>query len=98
MAASDGESPPKPKRRKVAESCKLCRAKKTRCDGLRPVCSPCTEKAARCEYSDAAVPVSVSTLLDIESRLKKLEEQVASSSTHSLVSKPIGPGKEYSLL
>ncbi|KAI3323551.1 putative transcriptional regulatory protein [Xylariaceae sp. AK1471] len=92
MAPSDGKSPQRPKRRKVAESCKLCRAKKTRCDGQRPVCSSCREKAVRCEYNDATVPVSTSTLLDIDLRLRKLEEQATSSSTQTIVPKPVGSG------
>lgn len=64
------------KRRKVAESCKLCRAKKTRCDGARPGCSSCTAKGAVCEYNDATVPVSATTLAGIEARLRRLEDQV----------------------
>lgn len=67
------------KRRKVAESCKICRSKKTRCDGRRPECSSCTAKGAVCEYNDATVPVSATTLAGIEARLRKLEDQVNST-------------------
>lgn len=63
------------KRRKVRESCKICRAKKTRCDGQRPVCSPCVAKGAACEYDDMTVPVSSNTLAEIEARLRHLERQ-----------------------
>lgn len=67
------------KRRKVAESCKVCRAKKTRCDGRRPECSSCMAKGAVCEYNDATVPISAATLASIEARLRKLEDQVNST-------------------
>ncbi|KAI0813192.1 putative transcriptional regulatory protein [Xylaria sp. FL0064] len=73
-----------PKRRKVAESCKLCRAKKTRCDGQHPACSSCTAKGLKCEYNTATVPVSISTLESIELRLQKLERQVTNSPTPKL--------------
>ncbi|KAI0427793.1 putative transcriptional regulatory protein [Xylaria sp. FL1042] len=88
-----------PKRRKVAESCKLCRAKKTRCDGQHPACSSCTAKGLECEYNIATVPVSNSTLENIESRLQKLEQQVNGTSAPNLRpehsangSSPPGPG------
>jgi hypothetical protein len=64
------------KRRKVAESCKLCRIKKTRCDGLRPTCSPCLEKGTACGYNDATVSVAASSLTDIQERLQRLEQRV----------------------
>jgi hypothetical protein len=74
-APSNQETHQPLKRRKVAESCKICRAKKTRCDGQRPVCSPCTTKNVACEYNDTTVPVSAGSLADIEARLRKLEQQ-----------------------
>lgn len=69
------------KRRKIAESCKVCRAKKSRCDGQRPFCSPCIAKSLACEYDErvATAPVTASTLLDIEARLRKLEQQAAAT-------------------
>lgn len=76
--APEHEEPDQPrphKRRKVAESCKVCRAKKTRCDGRRPACSSCMEKDAVCEYNDATVPISAGTLSEIEARLRRLEQQ-----------------------
>lgn len=63
------------KRRRVSESCKGCRAKKTRCDGTRPQCSACLSKNLTCEYNDATVPISTNTLSDIETRLQRLERQ-----------------------
>ncbi|KAH8658157.1 fungal-specific transcription factor domain-containing protein [Xylariales sp. PMI_506] len=74
-----------PKRRKVAESCILCRAKKTRCDGQRPFCTPCRTKGLACEYSDLTVPVSVNALSAIETRLRRLEEQATATPGSSAI-------------
>ncbi|KAJ4990444.1 hypothetical protein SVAN01_04106 [Stagonosporopsis vannaccii] len=38
------------KRSKV--SCDICKAKKTKCDGARPVCQTCYDKKRQCFYSD----------------------------------------------
>jgi hypothetical protein len=74
IAPGDEESH-QPKRRKVAESCKVCRAKKTRCDGQRPICSPCKTKNIACEYNDVTVAISAGSLANIEARLPELEQQ-----------------------
>ncbi|KAF7125672.1 hypothetical protein CNMCM5793_001911 [Aspergillus hiratsukae] len=48
----DEESEKRPKRRKVAVACDECRARKIRCDGIQPVCGPCTKRSdARCVYT-----------------------------------------------
>ncbi|KAI0436893.1 putative transcriptional regulatory protein [Xylaria telfairii] len=78
MTPDNTNSHQAPKRRKVAESCKLCRAKKTRCDGQHPACSSCITKGLQCEYNPTTVPVSNDILNGIESRLRKLEQQVSS--------------------
>ncbi|KAI0465831.1 putative transcriptional regulatory protein [Xylaria cf. heliscus] len=83
MTPDSTNSYPTPKRRKVAESCKLCRAKKTRCDGQHPACSSCTAKGLQCEYNAATVPVSNDVLEGIESRLRKLEQQINRSPAQS---------------
>ncbi|KAI0452044.1 putative transcriptional regulatory protein [Xylaria acuta] len=67
MAPDTTSSHQAPKRRKVAESCKPCRAKKTRRDGQHPACSSCTAKGIECEYNVATVPVSNGILKGIES-------------------------------
>ena len=81
-SASHGARPPT-KRRKVAESCKVCRAKKTRCDGLRPKCGPCLSRGAACEYNDTTIPISENALSDLETRLRRLEQQASSTSGES---------------
>ncbi|KAH7397029.1 putative transcriptional regulatory protein [Phaeosphaeria sp. MPI-PUGE-AT-0046c] len=68
-------SGPAPKRRKISESCNVCRQKKTRCDGQRPVCSSCSTKGISCEYSkDSIVAIPASTLASIDARLSTLEQ------------------------
>lgn len=51
---------PKPKRLKISIACNVCKAKKTKCDGARPVCGPCVKRrqsSQACIYGEAA-PVS----------------------------------------
>ena len=39
-------------RRRPRNSCDLCKAKKTRCDGLRPACQTCIDKNRQCVYPE----------------------------------------------
>ncbi|GCB27388.1 putative transcriptional regulatory protein YJL206C [Aspergillus awamori] len=53
-------SEPKPKRAKIRIACNVCKARKTKCDGARPICGPCsrrkrTSHTTACEYRDADV-------------------------------------------
>ncbi|PHH83234.1 hypothetical protein CDD82_2845 [Ophiocordyceps australis] len=41
---------PKRARVGVRKACALCRSKKSRCDGIRPQCTPCLKQNARCHY------------------------------------------------
>ncbi|KAK4140780.1 uncharacterized protein C8A04DRAFT_14611, partial [Dichotomopilus funicola] len=41
---------PRPKRLKIAVACELCRARKKKCDGSRPVCNQCHKKRTPCVY------------------------------------------------
>lgn len=76
-------SPPLSKRRKVTESCELCRTKKTRCDGLHPHCSPCVKKGVKCQYNEPSVPVSLRVLSDIDARLQRLEQGADAKAAHT---------------
>ena len=44
-------APPQPRRR-PRNSCDVCKAKKTKCDGVRPVCHTCFDKNRQCYYSE----------------------------------------------
>ena len=48
-----GNDQPKRKRRKIPVACDECRKRKTRCDGIRPVCAPCeSKKRGSCVYQE----------------------------------------------
>lgn len=79
VAADDGEGSQARKRRKVIVACKVCRAKKSRCDGKRPACSSCDNRGVACEYDDVAVPLpTISSLSELEARVARLESQQSS--------------------
>ncbi|KAH7146826.1 fungal-specific transcription factor domain-containing protein [Dactylonectria estremocensis] len=50
------EEPPA-KRRKTQLACNCCRVRKTRCDGRRPICSPCERRSSGedCLYEDGTL-------------------------------------------
>ncbi|KAF4958807.1 hypothetical protein FGADI_2151 [Fusarium gaditjirri] len=76
MSSSTQDQPPPRKRHRIAESCKLCRSKKTRCDGRRPTCSSCQDKNTTCEYNEPNVLLSsdiLSKIADLEARVQALE-------------------------
>lgn len=37
-------------KRKLAVACGACRQRKQRCDGLRPICTPCKTRKTECQY------------------------------------------------
>ncbi|THZ10421.1 hypothetical protein D6C95_00574 [Aureobasidium pullulans] len=41
----------KPRRRQTKAACMACRRRKSKCDGGRPSCKICTDKAISCQYS-----------------------------------------------
>ncbi|KAF2476542.1 uncharacterized protein BDR25DRAFT_67149 [Lindgomyces ingoldianus] len=45
-------APPQQSRRRPRNSCDVCKTKKTKCDGTRPVCHTCLEKKRQCIYSE----------------------------------------------
>ncbi|RAL15901.1 Zn(II)2Cys6 transcription factor [Aspergillus homomorphus CBS 101889] len=47
---------PRPKRAKIRIACNVCKARKTKCDGARPVCGPCSKRkrtSHTCTYREA---------------------------------------------
>ncbi|KAM0753888.1 hypothetical protein T439DRAFT_322773 [Meredithblackwellia eburnea MCA 4105] len=71
----DGEEGPS-KRRRVARACQSCRAKKSRCDGLFPRCTPCSELNYECRYDTKAGP-GVTNVIVTKDYLASLEERIA---------------------
>ncbi|KAF2632801.1 hypothetical protein BU25DRAFT_83101 [Macroventuria anomochaeta] len=39
-------------RKRPRNSCDVCKAKKTKCDGVRPICQTCVDKKRQCFYSE----------------------------------------------
>ncbi|KAJ5311987.1 hypothetical protein N7508_002817 [Penicillium antarcticum] len=52
---------PKAKRAKISVACNICKARKTKCDGVRPVCGACSKRKQICIYREAeeASPLGV---------------------------------------
>ncbi|EEU43586.1 uncharacterized protein NECHADRAFT_82521 [Fusarium vanettenii 77-13-4] len=69
------------KRQKVSAACDRCRSKKTKCDGVRPVCSPCRRRqqtSTTCTWGSRKVRGSSTSreyLFRLEQRLQELENE-----------------------
>ncbi|KAL2181157.1 fungal-specific transcription factor domain-containing protein [Thermothelomyces heterothallicus CBS 202.75] len=86
---------PTQRRKKARLACNPCRARKTGCDGRKPVCSACSMRGwdDKCFYPDSVMqPSTALTLVDIDRRLQKLENaragQDASRSSPSSAQHP----------
>ncbi|KAK3985203.1 activator of stress genes 1 [Cladorrhinum sp. PSN332] len=69
---------PAQRRRKVRLACTLCRARKTGCDGRKPVCTACSLRGwdDKCGYQDSVIQSSAAlTLVDLDRRLQRLENE-----------------------
>ncbi|RVX73674.1 hypothetical protein B0A52_02564 [Exophiala mesophila] len=84
------------KRRKIALACDQCRLRKSRCDGVKPVCGECSHRRQQrnpCRYNlehqkDPERDKYVDTLL---TRIQHLEEEAAllkANARHPLASEP----------
>ncbi|RAL15779.1 transcription factor domain-containing protein [Aspergillus homomorphus CBS 101889] len=70
-SADDSAAPHK--RRKIAIACDECRARRTRCDGIHPVCGPCIKRVnrgAQCVFSGEKKRATQDYIKDLENRLK----------------------------
>ncbi|KAH7031029.1 uncharacterized protein B0I36DRAFT_211340, partial [Microdochium trichocladiopsis] len=66
------------KRQKIDHACQICRDRKVRCDGGRPVCGSCQRRGHgqdECLYDELAAP-TYSYIETLESRLKRLEDTI----------------------
>ncbi|KAF6832159.1 transcriptional regulatory protein [Colletotrichum musicola] len=76
---SSVQVPPR-KRRKTQLACNPCRARKSGCDGARPVCSACRSKGLQqqCAYQESVLRTSSTpTLSELHQRLQRLESSPA---------------------
>lgn len=102
MPSSPSSELPHPqprKRRKIALACDQCRSRKSRCDGVKPVCGECSHRRQQrnpCRYNlehqkDPERDRYVDTLL---TRIQHLEDEAALLKTnphHPLASQPDHP-------
>ncbi|KAK4464105.1 activator of stress genes 1 [Cladorrhinum samala] len=82
---------PASRRRKVRLACTLCRARKTGCDGRKPVCTACSLRGwdDKCGYQDSVIQSSAAlTLVDLDRRLQRLESESFGESETSRKSTP----------
>ncbi|KAI8627220.1 hypothetical protein F5Y19DRAFT_477789 [Xylariaceae sp. FL1651] len=56
----------------VLLACQKCRARKVKCDGHRPSCSPCRSRGFRCEFKDKP---NETAYTDLKRRFHELEQQ-----------------------
>lgn len=62
------------RRRRAVTACQACRARKTKCDNMRPVCGFCARNAAQCVYDDAATGGDHSTYVNADRVTTALRE------------------------
>ncbi|ESZ96123.1 hypothetical protein SBOR_3512 [Sclerotinia borealis F-4128] len=55
------------KRRRVNAACRTCRKRKTRCDGIRPLCSTCTDNGHECMGYTKLMEGAASSIKDVRS-------------------------------
>ncbi|KAL2130112.1 hypothetical protein VTI74DRAFT_6891 [Chaetomium olivicolor] len=70
---------PTQRRRKARFACNPCRARKTGCDGRKPVCTGCSLRGweDKCGYPSTVMqPSAALTLVELDRRLQKLENEV----------------------
>jgi Fungal Zn(2)-Cys(6) binuclear cluster domain len=83
------------KRKRTAHACEGCRQRKSRCDGTRPKCTPCSEQGLNCHYRDAApAPVNGSDpqrLARLEDRLMDMETMLRSMMPRQRESSALSP-------
>ncbi|KAJ5818037.1 hypothetical protein N7474_003628 [Penicillium riverlandense] len=93
-----GDHPPHKKRRnRVPISCFSCRSLKTKCDGVRPVCSTCAHNGRECVFTQRGisggnmVTVSQDYVRGLEKRLELLERSNTASALPPAAATPAPP-------
>lgn len=85
MDAQD-DSQPAAKRRKTKLACEVCRDRKVRCDGVKPVCGSCSRRkpgTERCVYVDPGADLHPEYVRSLEDRIRELERGRRGSSWQS---------------
>lgn len=71
------DSAPRPKRRKIALACDQCRARKSKCDGARPVCGECAQRQNQpdaCRFKVDIQKTQQDLIGSLRERIRELEE------------------------
>ncbi|KXJ88815.1 hypothetical protein Micbo1qcDRAFT_197147 [Microdochium bolleyi] len=68
------------KRRRIGLACNTCRARKSRCDGQRPLCTPCLALGADCHYDQGeSLGLAVArkdSVIALEQRVAVVEDRL----------------------
>ncbi|GAA5985860.1 hypothetical protein JCM10908_006308 [Rhodotorula pacifica] len=72
-AASGPQAPPL----KRGNACNICRKRKLKCDGQRPVCGTCARLKHECQYGDPAQERIAARHRQLEERIQSLEAELA---------------------
>src|SRR5437764_1289462 len=75
-SASDAETPPPIKRKRLTQACDACRKKKVKCSGEKPSCNNCTRLGLHCTYlpSTRKRGPRVGLVESLEKRLQQMEK------------------------
>ncbi|KUJ08915.1 uncharacterized protein LY89DRAFT_599295 [Mollisia scopiformis] len=83
------------KRRRIQLACGTCRSRKTKCDGTRPICSPCRTRGveASCSYDNATLPsqrfvMNLSRFIQISHNEPTSSDTARSPNQHLKLSNP----------
>ena len=83
-------------------ACQRCRSAKVKCDGLLPACGACSRAGRAAECSSAndhfAKGKERSYVASLESRIEKLEKQIAQAKTQQASTSNLGTGAVQPLL
>ncbi|GAA5874387.1 hypothetical protein JCM3774_005023 [Rhodotorula dairenensis] len=63
---------------KRGNACHICRKRKLKCDGQRPICGTCARLKHECQYGDPAQERIAERHRQLEERIKSLEAELAS--------------------
>jgi hypothetical protein len=93
---------PLPKKKRISIACDICRTKRTRCDGNRPVCTACIGRGSNCIYTshddqgmrpvvlqreNAELRAQVAAFHDIVDLLKSMPADAAQHSLHHVLTR-----------
>ncbi|KAI7869077.1 fungal-specific transcription factor domain-containing protein [Spinellus fusiger] len=88
---SDTPENSKRKRSRATQACIICRKKKIKCDGTKPVCIHCRDSGIECEYTICKKRGPRKGYVQLlEERLVQLENRLSSMNESQMVYKPQG--------